>query len=233
MQKFGIGSQKLKKKQVIKSKLYIKNMVCDRCISAVRNELNSLGLEIEHIQLGEVGVITKSEPDFDIIQKKLQAQGFELIDDQKSQLINRLKSTIIEEIRSDQPHRKANENFSSYLSNILTTDYTQLSKTFSALEGRTIEKYIIAQKIEYVKELLMYNELSLSEIAWKLNYSSVQYLSNQFKKATGLTPSNFKGLKEDKRKTLDRVQIKVCYLCECRYQPTLHFLNNGFLPSQE
>lgn len=180
-------------------------MVCDRCISAVRTELNSLGLEIEHIQLGEVDVISNANPDLVLLQNKLQAQGFELIDDQKSQLINRLKSTIIEEIRSDQPHRKASENFSTYLASKLKTDYTQLSKTFSSLEGRTIEKYIIAQKIEYVKELLIYNELSLSEIAWKLNYSSVQYLSNQFKKATGLTPSNFKGLKKDKRKTLDRV----------------------------
>lgn len=188
-----------------KSKLYIKNMVCDRCISAVRSELNSIGLEIKHIQLGEVDVVSATELNFELIQKKLQAQGFELIDDQKSQLINRLKSLVIEEIRSDQPHRKVNQNFSSFLELELDTDYTQLSKTFSSLEGRTIEKYIIAQKIEYVKEMLMYNELSLSEIAWKLNYSSVQYLSNQFKKATGLTPSNFKALKEDKRKTLDKV----------------------------
>ncbi len=180
-------------------------MVCDRCISAVRKELELLNLSVEHIQLGEVDITSKTTPDLTLIAQKLQAQGFELIDDQKSQLINRLKSTIIEEIRSDQPHRKANENFSSFLEQELDTDYTQLSKTFSSLEGRTIEKYIIAQKLEYVKELLIYNELSLSEIAWKLNYSSVQYLSNQFKKATGLTPSNFKGLKEDKRKTLDRV----------------------------
>ena len=180
-------------------------MVCDRCISAVRTELHSLGLEIEHIQLGEVDVISRNSLELESISKRLQSQGFELIDDQKSQLINRLKSTIIEEIRSDQPHRKANENFSSYLANVLNFEYTQLSKSFSSLEGRTIEKYIIAQKIEYVKELLIYNQLSLSEIAWKLNYSSVQYLSNQFKKATGLTPSNFKGLREDKRKTLDNV----------------------------
>ena len=190
---------------MIKSKLYIKNMVCDRCISAVRTVLHSLGLEVEHIQLGEVDVTTNDALDIELISEKLKAQGFELIDDKKSQLINRLKSSIIEEIRSGQPHRKASENFSSYLANTLHVDYTQLSKTFSSLEGRTIEKYIIAQKIEYVKELLMYNELSLSEIAWKLNYSSVQYLSNQFKKATGLTPSNFKALKEDKRKTLDKV----------------------------
>ena len=180
-------------------------MVCDRCISAVKTELNSLGVEIEQIQLGEVDVISSATLDLKLIAKKLQAQGFELIDDQKSQLINRLKSSIIEEIRADQPHRKASENFSVYLANTLNADYTQLSKTFSSLEGRTIEKYIIAQKIEYVKELLIYNELSLSEIAWKLNYSSVQYLSNQFKKATGLTPTNFKGLKNDKRKTLDKV----------------------------
>lgn len=180
-------------------------MVCNRCISAVRNELKALGLEIEHIQLGEVDVVSPNHPDIPLLQQKLQAQGFELIDDQKSQLINRLKSSIIEEIRSDQQHRKASENFSSFLEKELDTDYTQLSKTFSSLEGRTIEKFIIAQKIEFVKELLIYNELSLSEIAWKLNYSSVQYLSNQFKKATGLTPSRFKGLKNDKRQALDQV----------------------------
>lgn len=185
--------------------LFIKNMVCDRCISAVRNELTNLGHEVTHIQLGEAKISSDSSPDLDEIQNKLQMQGFELIDDQKSQLINKLKTTIIKEIRTDQPHRKASENFSSFLVHELDVDYTTLSKTFSSLEGRTIEKYIIAQKIEYVKELLMYNELSLSEIAWKLNYSSVQYLSNQFKKETGLTPSAFKGLKEDKRKTLDRV----------------------------
>ncbi len=190
---------------MIKSKLYIKNMVCDRCISAVRNELTSIGLEVKHIQLGEVDIVSKLKLDFGLVQQKMQAQGFELIDDQKSQLINQLKSIIIKEIRGEQSHRKANENFSSYLEHELDTDYTQLSKTFSSLEGRTIEKYIIAQKLEYVKELLIYNELSLSEIAWKLNYSSVQYLSNQFKKATGLTPSSFKGLKDDKRKTLDKV----------------------------
>lgn len=180
-------------------------MVCDRCITAVRNELTSLGLSVDHIQLGEARVSSEKEPDLKEVQSKLQAQGFELIDDQKSQLINKLKTTIIEEIRADQPHRKASENFSSFLEKELNIDYTTLSKTFSSLEGRTIEKYIIAQKIEYVKELLMYNELSLSEIAWKLNYSSVQYLSNQFKKETGLTPSGFKSLKEDKRKTLDKV----------------------------
>ncbi|MCB0497481.1 MAG: helix-turn-helix transcriptional regulator [Cyclobacteriaceae bacterium] len=185
--------------------LYIKNMVCDRCITAVRSELTSIGLTVNHIQLGEVRVTSEKEPDLNEVQSKLQAQGFELIDNQRSRIINKLKTTIIEEIRADQPHRKASENFSSFLEKELGTEYTHLSKTFSSLEGRTIEKYIIAQKIEYVKELLMYNELSLSEIAWKLNYSSVQYLSNQFKKETGLTPSNFKLLKDDKRKTLDKV----------------------------
>lgn len=188
-----------------KTKLYVKNMVCDRCISAVRTEFELLNLSITQIKLGEVDVISERNLDLDLIQQKLQAQGFDLIDDQKSQLINKLKTIIIEDIRSDQPNRKANENFSSFLENELKTEYTSLSKTFSSLEGRTIEKYIIAQKIEYVKELIIYNELSLSEIAWKLNYSSVQYLSNQFKKATGMTPSDFKGLKEDKRNTLDKV----------------------------
>lgn len=180
-------------------------MVCDRCITAVRSELANLGLNVNQIQLGEAKVSSEKEIDFEEVQTHLQVQGFELIDDQKARIINKLKTTIIEEIRADQPHRKASENFSSFLEKELDTDYSQLSKTFSSLEGRTIEKYIIAQKIEYVKELLMYNELSLSEIAWKLNYSSVQYLSNQFKKETGLTPSNFKLLKEDKRKTLDQV----------------------------
>ncbi len=185
--------------------LFIKNMVCDRCISAVKQLLENLDLQVRKIQLGEVEVQATKALDYKTIDRQLRSQGFELIDNQKSQLINKLKSTIIKEIRSDQPHRKSSENFSTFLENSLGTEYTQLSKTFSSLEGRTIEKYIIAQKMEYVKELLMYNELSLSEIAWKLNYSSVQYLSNQFKKETGLTPSAFKGLKAEKRKTLDKV----------------------------
>jgi len=190
---------------MLKTKLYVKNMVCDRCIVAVKNEFSDLGLQVSTIQLGEVEIISNAPLNIKLIEQKLKALGFDLIGDQKSQIINKLKTSVIEEIRSDQPHRKASENFSSFLEKELDIDYNQLSKTFSSLEGRTIEKYIIAQKIEYVKELLMYNELSLSEIAWKLNYSSVQYLSNQFKKETGLTPSNFKSLKHEKRKTLDKV----------------------------
>src|SRR5690606_36069809 len=133
----------------------------------------------------------------------LQTLGFELIDDKRSRQIMQIKSAII-----DLVHQRNNSikiNLSNYVSNKLNHDYTYLSNLFSEVEGTTIEKYFIAQKIEKVKELLVYDELSLSEISFQLNYSSVAYLSNQFKKVTGLTPSHFKQIRADKRKPLDKV----------------------------
>jgi AraC-like DNA-binding protein len=179
-------------------------MVCDRCILVVRNELQKIGVGVKQIKLGEV----TTEEDI-TVQKKDQIDGvltnlgFELIDDKKSRIIERIKNIIIDLVH----HRdnEINEKLSEILSKELHHDYNYLSGLFSEVEGTTIEKYFIAQKIEKVKELIVYDELSLSEIAFRLNYSSVGYLSNQFKKVTGLTPSHFKQIKDDKRKPLDKV----------------------------
>lgn len=179
-------------------------MVCNRCIMVVQNELDKLGLDVKSIRLGEV--VLEKEPgtgEKEQLNNVLLSLGFELIDDKKSRIIEKIKNVII-----DLVHHQDNDvktNLSAVLSAELHHDYNYLSNLFSEVEGTTIEKYFIAQKIERVKELLVYDELSLSEIALRLNYSSVAYLSNQFKKVTGLTPSHFKQIKEDKRKPLDKV----------------------------
>jgi len=185
-------------------KIYIKNMVCNRCILVVKNELEKLGFQTLSISLGEVELKNDlSETEKTSLDNHLKTFGFELIDDKKSRLIGQIKSTIIEIIHQNNSELKS--NLSDYLSSKLHHDYTYLSNLFSEVEGTTIEKHFIAQKIEKVKELLVYDELSLSEIAYQMNYSSVGYLSNQFKKVTGLTPTHYKNIKEIKRKPLDEV----------------------------
>ena len=184
--------------------LNIKNMVCDRCKMVVKQEMEKLEIPVGHVTLGEVHL----EQDLSDRQKTqlsdaLQALGFELLDDRKSRIIEKIKNTIVRLVHHQDSDLKS--NLSELLSKELHHDYNYLSNLFSEVEGSTIEKYFIAQKIERVKELLVYDELSLSEIAFRLNYSSVGYLSNQFKKVTGLTPSHFKQIKEDKRKPLDKV----------------------------
>lgn len=184
--------------------IFIKNMVCSRCIMAVQKVLEELGLEATGITLGEVK-FEKAPPAEQLAQldKALVALGFERIDDKKSRIIEKIKNVIIALVHHPQAVLKT--NLSAVLSDQLNHDYNYLSNLFSEGEGTTIEKYFIAQKIERVKELLVYDELSLSEIAFQLNYSSVAYLSNQFKKVTGLTPSYFKQIREDKRKPLDKM----------------------------
>lgn len=184
--------------------VFIKNMVCNRCISVVQQEMDRMGFVVKNIKLGEVEL----ETDLSISEKEslgtaLVALGFELIDDKKSRIIERIKNVIIELVHYQD--NEAKTNLSEILSDKLNHDYNYLSNLFSEVESMTIEKYFIAQKIEKVKELLVYDELSLSEIAFRLNYSSVAYLSNQFKKVTGLTPSHFKKIREDKRKPLDKI----------------------------
>lgn len=179
-------------------------MVCNRCIMVVQNEFDKLGLKINNITLGEVTLDRELDDDKkNAIQSTLESLGFELIDDKKSRIIEKIKTTIIDLVHNQDNESK--ENLSDLLSKEVNQDYNYLSNLFSEVEGTTIEKYFIAQKIEKVKELLVYDELSLSEIAFRLNYSSVAYLSNQFKKVTGLTPSYFKQIKIDKRKPLDEV----------------------------
>lgn len=184
--------------------IYVKNMVCSRCIMVVNGELEKLGLDVKSISLGEVVLGESLTPELKKqISEAITPMGFEIIDDKKSRIIEKIKNIIIDIVQNHNEDTKV--NLSDLLSNRLNHDYTYLSNLFSEVEGTTIEKYYIAQKIEKVKELLVYDELSLSEIAYRLNYSSVSYLSNQFKKVTGLTPSYFKKIGRNKRKSLDEV----------------------------
>lgn len=179
-------------------------MVCNRCVRAVTEVLCQLGIEHEAVLLGEITLYKElSNESKKALQEKLSELGFELIDDRKTQLIEQIKRLLLELIQNAEDERR--ENLSDYLSNQLRLDYSYLSNLFSSVEGITIEKYFIALKIEKAKELLVYGELSLSEIAWQLGYSSVQHLSNQFKKVTGLTPSYFKTIGAAKRKPLDQI----------------------------
>ena len=188
-----------------KTTLHIKNMVCPRCIKVVKDEFEELGLSVERIELGEVTLSsTISTEEIEKIKTVLNRDGFELIDDKKGRIIERIKTLLIERIHFSENGFES-LNTSVVLSKELGHDYSYLSHLFSSVEGITIEKYMINQKIEKVKELLVYDEFSLSEIAFMLGYSSVQHLSNQFKKVTGLTPSYFKKLKENKRKPLNEV----------------------------
>lgn len=177
-------------------------MVCSRCKMVVKSELEKLGLQLLAVNLGEVEIIApisaqlKSE-----IAEHLKGFGLELIDDKKSRLIDKIKTLIIELVH--QQNAQLNTNLSEYLSKNLAQDYSSLSNLFSEVEDTTIEKFFINQKIEKVKELLLYDELTLSEIAFQMNYSSVAYLSNQFKKVTGFSPSHYKQLKDKKRRQIE------------------------------
>ncbi len=177
-------------------------MVCTRCKMVVKDELTKLGLQYTTVELGEVDILEDiSARQQEQLKAALLRSGLELMDDKKSVLIQRIKNVIIEMIHySEEPLRI---NFSEYLSQKLTHDYTYLANLFSEVQGTTIEKFIIAHKIERVKELLVYNELNLTEIAYLMHYSSVAHLSTQFKKVTGLTPSHFKQLKDKRRSMLE------------------------------
>lgn len=179
-------------------------MVCNRCITAVQQLLKELGIDYTSLSLGAVVLNNPlSDAQKQTLSKSLDALGFELMNDKKSQIIEQIKNEIRAIVHTNDAEIKT--NLSQHLSNVLHHDYQYLSNLFSSVEGTTIGKYFIAQKIEKVKELLLYDELSLSEIAFRLNYSSVAYLSNQFKRVTGLTPSYYKTLKSHRRKPLDDV----------------------------
>jgi AraC family transcriptional regulator len=185
-------------------KLLVKNMVCNRCINAVGNLLTELKIPYASIQLGEVLLQKEiSQKQTDTLKGRLAELGFELLDDAKKKIIEKIKTIIIRHVHYNGGDQRF--NLSEVLSLSLHKDYSYLSSLFSEVEGTTIEKYFINQKIEKAKELLVYDELSLSEIAFQLGYSSVAHLSSQFKKVTGLTPSHFKKLGTKSRISLDKL----------------------------
>jgi AraC family transcriptional regulator len=189
--------------KLVEMKLYIKNMVCPRCVKAVEQIFNNIGAKPLDVRLGEVLLSDSISSDqVESLKSQLLKLGFELLDDSLKQQIDQIKSIIIGHI-----HYKEDEKFvfSVVLADELHKDYSVLSKLFSETEGITIEQYVILQKIEKVKELLVYNEMNLNEISYKMNYSSVAHLSAQFKKVTGLTPSQFKAQGIHLRKFLNEI----------------------------
>lgn len=186
------------------TKLYIKNMVCNRCIEAVQEELVKLNIEFLRIDLGEVELKESLNAENTIeLNHCLTNRGFELLEDRNSQITEQIKALIIDSIH----HRKGalKSNYSTFLEQEIGKDYSSLSSLFSSVEGVTIERFVILQKLEKIKELLIYDELNLSQISYQLGYSSVQHLSNQFKKSTGMSPSQFKKSQALSRKSLDDI----------------------------
>ena len=179
-------------------------MVSLRCKMMVKEELKKLGLHFVLVDLGMVEILEDiTQAQFDVLKENLAISGLELLDDKKTILIERIKNVIVEMVHYTDEIPKV--NYSDYISEKLHHDYTYLSNIFSEVKGITIQQFIINHKIERVKELLLYDDLNLTEIAYLLNYSSVAHLSNQFKKVTGLTPSYFKQLKHMRSKNLENV----------------------------
>jgi AraC-like DNA-binding protein len=179
-------------------------MVSTRCKMVVKEELKSLGLHFVLVDLGEVEVKETLTPEQrEKLRSALLESGLELMDDKRAVLIEKIKNAIIEKVHYSDQIIKV--NFSDFLSERLNHDYTYLANLFSEVQGTTIEQFIICHKIERIKELIKYGELNITEIAWKMNYSSVAHLSNQFKKVTGLSPSHFKQLKDKARKPIEEI----------------------------
>jgi len=179
-------------------------MVCIRCQMVVKSELEKLGLKYIYVRIGEADIIGDIPPEqLEQLDSALRKSGLQLMDDKKSILVEKIKDAIIELVHYSEEQIKV--NLSDYLSEKLNYDYTYMANLFSEIKGITIEKFYLTHKIEKVKELIVYDELNLSEIAFKMHYSSVAHLSNQFKKITGLTPSHFKNLKNKRRNSLEDV----------------------------
>ena len=179
-------------------------MVSARCKLAVKEQLKKLGLHFILVELGEVDIMEDiSGSQMDLLKAALISIGFDLIDDRRSVLIEKIKHIIIDMVHNTDERIKT--KFSNYLSEKLNHDYTYMSNLFSDVHGTTIAQFIISHKVERIKELIIYDELTISEIAWKMNYSSVAHLSNQFKKITGLSPSHFKQLKDKRRNPIEEL----------------------------
>ena len=179
-------------------------MVSNRCKTAVKDELKKLGLHFVLVDLGEVEIMeTISMEKRNLLRTGLSESGLELMDDKRAILIEKIKAIIVEMVHHSVEPIKI--NFSDYLTEKLNQNYTYLASLFSEVQGTTIEHFIISHKIERIKELLIYGELNITEIAWKMNYSSVAHLSTQFKKVTGLTPSHFKQMKDKRRSPIEEL----------------------------
>ena len=186
-------------------KLYIKYMVSARCKAVVKDELRKLGLHFIVVDLGEVEIMENlSGEELAELKATLQEAGLELMDNKRAILIEQIKNVVIEMVHHSDELIKV--NFSHYLSEKLNHDYTYMANLFSEVQGSTIEHFIINHKIERIKELIIYDELNITEIAWKMNYSSVAHMSNQFKKMTGLSPSHFKQLKVKRRSPIEDIE---------------------------
>jgi len=200
------GEKPRQSRAAVTTTLHIRNMVCNRCIKVVREEVEQLGLDVRSIDLGEVVVADRVEGAvLQRVKRALERNGFELIEDLRIKTIEKIKLTVLKLVRSEALESEFKGKYSEYISREIGESYSSLSALFSSSESVTIEHYIILQKIERVKELLKYGELTLSEISYRLGYSSVQHLSTQFKKVTGLTPSQFNKMVGNTRNPLDRV----------------------------
>ena len=185
-------------------KLYIKHMVSNRCKIVVNDVFINQGLLLQKIELGEVEMLESiSDEKYSNLKVSLLDEGFELIEDKRAILIERIKNIIIDMVHHSDKSLKV--NFSDYLSSILNYDYTYMANVFSDSQGITIEQYVISNKVERIKELILYDELNITEIANEMNYSSVAHLSGQFKKFTGLSPSYFKKLKLKRQDTIENL----------------------------
>ena len=186
--------------------LLVKNMVCHRCIVAVEDILKSESIPFQNVSFGEIHLVEEmSQDQQDRLVKKLDKIGFELIDNYTGGLIEKIKQLVIKRARNEVHEKESKIKLSHYLTGKVNHEYTYLSSLFSSVEGRTIENYFIEQRIEKAKELLIYGQLTLSQIAFDLEYSSTAHLSTQFKKITGLTPTYFKEIGIAKRKSLDKI----------------------------
>lgn len=196
--------QKEYQKEELKMEFTIKNMVCDRCIMVVSQIFNKAGVPVKHIELGKVETEKELTPDqINYLGQELVRAGFEIINSPTARLVEEIKTITIDYVYSNQEKDKV--NFSTWLTSKVHKDYSYLSNLFSTVAGMTIEQYLIRLKIERVKELLVYDEKTVGEIALELGYSSSAHLSGQFKKITGFTPTYFKNLKEQKRKTINNL----------------------------
>ena len=197
----------MKKKQgTYRSTLYIKNMVCPRCIKVVREELEELGHDVRNVILGEVTVSgTVGDKELGQIKKVLEGNGFELIEDRNAKLIEKIKHAVLKLVQNDHEANPIRMKDSEFISQEVGQEYHSLSTLFSSVENVTIEHFTILHRIERAKELLKYGEMTLSEISYKLGFSSVAHLSNQFKQVTGMTPTEFKKMGPSHRRSIDHV----------------------------